>query len=307
MMMSSQHWKKQTTRGLMTPRSKKLKAIDDAFVDYENAVKRNQGTTQALTKLFDALMDWVGKKGAQWRNSTRNSKLEVGGKGTVEALLEQLIAKNPAFKVKAAPYLAKSAPPPPPLMQHGQKNQFKDEDGRWYEIPVQKEENSCGPCSIRIVIKQVRNTEVDEDFLRELVEMVEEGGAYGGSLGSGGVLQTGGAHDWSPSGGGTWLVPGALKSLHPPIACMQGTAVADLLKSSPSKPAIGVVAWDGGGLHYVVAVGLSKDKSKLKILDPFYGLQYAPVAGGAPGKYVPQVNGVAQGSASWHPWVCSVS
>ena len=307
--MSRKHWMDQTRRGLLTPRSKRLEVIDQAFDAYQHAVKVKQGTTKAQTDLFNALIEWIKKKGATWRTSTRNSKIEPGGKGTVETLLNQLIEANPAFRMTAAPYLAQSAAPPPPLMQHGAKNRQKDEDGHWYEIPVQTKENSCGPCSIRLVLQLVRNEDVAEDYLRELVEVAEEGGAYGGTLGQGGVLQTGGAHDWSPSGGGTWLVPAALAGVRPPINCVNSTDAADLLRTTRQKPAIAVVAWTNGGLHYVVAAGPNRAGDKLTILDPFYGVQSVPIVRGALGNYQPvdPNTGVVQADGTWHGWVCRVA
>ncbi len=305
-LMSSQYWKDQTKRGMFTPRSKSLEAIDSAFVAYEDAKRKGQ-TTKALTDLFNALIAWIGKKGSDWRTSTRNSKIEAGGKGTVETLLNQLIELNPSFRGTAAPYLAQMAPPPPALMQLGAKTSQKDIDGGWHEIPIQTEKNSCGPCCIRLVIKLVQNKDVDEGFLRELVEVAEEGGAYGGNLGQGGVLQPGGAHDWSPSGGGTWLVPAALASIRPQIPCTLTTDAQDLLKTTMKKPAIAVVAWTGGGLHYVVAAGPNKNGDRLIILDPFYGTQSAPILPGGLGNYEPvDATGAVKSTAAWHAWVYKV-
>ena len=303
--MKSNHWITQTKRGAFTPRSKKLKAIDDALAAFE----LKKSTPNQVT-LFNALLAWLDSKGADWRSSTRNSKTEPGGKGTVETLLNDVIALNPQFQAKANKYLQLNAPPPPPLMAHGAKNRQKDGDGHWYEIPVQTEENSCGPCSIRMVVKQVKNEEVGEDLLRELVEMAEEGGAYSGSLGTGGVLQTGGAHNWSVTGGGTWLVPAALNAVKIPNSLTQADPIAILLSTTPKKPAIGVVKWDtGGGLHYVVAVGKNTSGNALTILDPFYGVQSVPVAGNVLSKYQP-INvstGAVLAVATWYPWVCKVN
>lgn len=307
-MMTHQHWTTQTKRGLFTPRSKKLEAIDKALAAYEMSVKTKQGTTRTQTDLFNALLTWIESKTGDWRSSTRNSKVEKGGKGTVETLLNDVLALNPAFRVKAVPHLNRASAPPPPLMQHGAKNRHKDEDGNWYEIPVQTKENSCGPCSIRIVVKLVHNHDADEAYLRELVEVAEEGGAYGGTLGQGGVLVTGGAHDWSPSGGGTWLVPAALASVRPAMQCSQGTDPKVLLSTTKKKPAIGVVAWTAGGLHYVVAAGKNASGTKLIVLDPFYGLQYVPIQGGTLGNYEPK-DPATQGTlatGTWHGWVCKV-
>jgi hypothetical protein len=307
-MMTRQHWMTQTKRGLFTPRSKKLEAIDDAFEAYELAVRSRQGTTRASTHLFNTVIEWIKSKGSSWKSSTRNSRIEPGGKGTVETLLNDLLGLNPVFRAQAAPYLSQSAPPPPPLMQYGAKNRQKDVDGGWHEIPVQTQENSCGPCSIRMVIKLVTNQDVGEEYLRELVEMVEEGGAYGGSLGRGGVLQRGGAHDWSPTGGGTWLIPAALDAVRPPIKTSHGADPSVLLQTSKKKPAIGVVKWANGALHYVVAAGRSHDGTKLIILDPYYGVQAAPVVANALGDYCPTnpSNGATLARATWFNWVCKV-
>ncbi|MGE0760229.1 MAG: hypothetical protein AB7O38_24665, partial [Pirellulaceae bacterium] len=157
-------------------------------------------------------------------------------------------------------------------------------------------------------IKLVNNEDVGEEYLRELVEMVEEGGAYGGTLGQGGAMGSGGVHDWSPTGGGTWMVPGALAMVRPPIHATQSADVSQLLKTTKKKPAIGVVSWDAGGLHYVVAAGKSKDGSKLIILDPFYGVQTAPIVSNSLGNYRPvdPNNGAQLGNATWYNWVCKV-
>ena len=268
-MMTYDHWKAQTKRGLTTPRGKALVDLDLAFQAYQAAK-----TTKNLTALFNALIVWIEQKGVNWRNSTRNSKLEDGGVGTVEKLLKDLLAENPAFRGKAAPWLAPQAPRVP-LMEHGARNEHRDEDGHHYQLVVQNKENSCGPASIRIVIKLVKNEDCGEDYLRELVEQAEEGGGYGGSLGGGGVVVSGGAHDWDPTGGGTWLVPAALQAAK--IKCTQGPQLSPLRLTTSKKPAIAVVSWAGGaGLHYVVVAGRTKAAGKLVVLDPFYGLQYAP-------------------------------
>jgi len=305
-MMTSQHWLTQTKRGPLTPRSKKLKAIDDALAAYQ----LNKSTPNKVT-LFNSLIAWLDSKGADWKTSTRNSKKEQpSGKGTVEVLFNDVIALDVQFKVKANKYLALSAAPPPPLMVNGAKNTQKDSDGHWYDIPVQTKENSCGPCSIRLVIKQVQNSDVGEDILRELVEIAEEGGMYGGSLGSGGVVVGGGAHDWSPTGGGTWLVPAALEASKIPNTLMKSNIDSVLLATTPKKPAIAVVAWDGNaGLHYVVAVGKNKAGNILTILDPFYGVQSVAIVGSTLAKYQPKdpANGAILANGAWHPWACKVS
>ena len=309
-MMSSQHWKSQTKRGKLTPRSKRLKAIDNALDAYEQAKKSGSGTVKAQTDLFNALKTWIEHKGNNWKSSTRNSKIEAGGKGTVETLVDDVLKLNPAFRPQVAGYLSQAITPAPVLLQHGVKNKQKDEDGHWYEIPVQTQENSCGPCSIRMLIKLVNNEDADEAYLRELVEVAEEGGAYGGSLGGGGVVQSGGAHDWSPTGGGTWLVPAALDAVRPQIKCSHGIDTGVLLRTTKQKPAIAVVAWTGGGggLHYIVVAGKTSDQSKLVILDPFYGVQSVSIAGSTLADYEPKDpnSGNTLATGTWYNWVCKV-
>jgi hypothetical protein len=307
-LMTSQHWKDQTRRGVLTPRSKTLEAIDKAFLAYDDAKKKSGQTTKAQTDLFKALIAWIETKGTDWRTSTRNSKIEAGGKGTVETLLNQLIDLNPAFRGEGAKFLSQNAPPPPPLMQLGARNTQKDVDGGWHEIPIQTQKNSCGPCSIRLVIKLVQNKDVGEDFLRDLVEMAEEGGAFGGSLGRGGVVISGGAHDWSPSGGGTWLVPAALAAVRPEIAISNSTNPDDLLRTTKKRPAIAVVSWSGGGMHYVVAAGPNRNGDQLIVLDPFYGVQAAPIGPTGLGNYQPVDSaGTVLATATWYNWVCKVN
>ncbi len=305
-MMTYLHWMQQTKRGPSHPRSKKLKAIDKALQAFEQAKKTNKSTVKALLNLFNALLEWIKSKGPEWRYSIRNSKLEPGGKGTVETLLLEVLALNPAFRITAGPYLTVTAPRTP-VMEHGAINRHKDEDGRWYEVPVQSKENSCGPTCIRIVIKLVNNKDVSEEYLRELVEFVEEGGGYSGSLGTTGVLIGGGAHNWDPGGGGTWLIPGALGSVRPAIKATLVTNPNVLLTTAQKKPAIAVVAWTAGGLHYIVVAGKNSAGNKLVILDPFYGLQYVSVAGSTMANYEPKnSSGVALASSTWYPWVCKV-
>jgi hypothetical protein len=307
-MMTYNTWKTETKRGPLTPRSKKLKAIDDAFESYETAKKSGGGTKQQVA-LFDALLNWINGKGAGWKGSTRNSTKDVSNKGTVERLLEDLTKLNPAFKVKAAHLLAAPTPPPRVVLEHGRKFNQRDADGSWHQINVQQKENSCGPCSIRMVIKLVNNEDVGEDYLRELVEMAEEGANYGGNMGDGGVVTTGGAHDWSPNGGGTWLVPAALKGVRPPINAVHTADQTDLLRTTKKRPAIGVVSWTNGGLHYVVVAGLVDGGKKLLILDPFNGVQHMDVtSGGGLSRYKPKDpnSGQQLAEALWYPWVCKV-
>lgn len=305
-MMTSQHWISKTKRGLLVPRSDLLIEIDNAFMAYDQARTGARGSTKELIRLFEAVMNWINSKGSNWRSSTRNSYIENGGKGTVETLLRELITLNRIFEIKAASALGTGGPPPPPLMQHGVIQRQKDEDGHWYHIPIQQEENSCGPASVKIVIKLTQNKDVGEEYLRELAESAEEANKYKGSMGQGGALKAGGSHNWNAGGGGTWMVPQVLKAAK--INCHMSKLQQLLLTTSRKNPAIAVVAWDAGGLHYVVVAGYNTARTKLIILDPLMGVQSVPVNAGILGPYQP-VNQLTQATiarGSWHPWVCKV-
>jgi len=300
-MMSHQHWMERTRRGLMTPRSTRLKAIDGALLSYGN-----KKTLNNQNLLFKAVRDWVKGKGTNWKASTRNSKIERAGMGTVEALLDDLFALQPAYRLELTGYLGSAKLPAPRLMQYGALNSQADEDGHWYEIPVQSEESSCGPCSMRIVIKLVQNESVSEDYLQELVEFVEEGQGFQGSLGKGGVMARGGVHDWSVTGSGSWLIPEALAAAKIPNTT--GTEPNQLLRVTPKQPAIGVVEWQNGGLHYVVAARRTRSADKLVILDAYYGVQHVDIGSGALSDYEPRsANGQVLDRGTRYPTVCAVT
>lgn len=305
-MMTHAHWMQRTKRNAFTPRSKLLENIDDALKAYEKS-----SGIKTRVALFDALIAWLDAKGAGWKTSTRNSKIETGGnKGTVEVLLDDVLALDPQFKIRANKYAqAGKTAVAQPVIAVGNRVRQKNEDNQWFDIPLQTEENSCGPCSVRLVAKLVKNTDVGEDYLQNLVELAEEQGAYKGTLGDGGVVEAGGAHVWDASGNGTWLVPEALKGLQIANTLAEIPPSADLIAATSRTPAIGVVAWDTGGLHYVVSVGKTKVGDKVTILDPYYGIQTVPIVSGKLGKYKPidPTSKVEKGSANWHPWVCSVN
>lgn len=85
-MMTYGQWMKETKRGAFTPRSRQLQAVDNAF---ENLARIK--TPRSEIHLAEILKLWLDSKGAAWKQSTRNST-KVGGKGTVERLVEDLSA-----------------------------------------------------------------------------------------------------------------------------------------------------------------------------------------------------------------------
>jgi hypothetical protein len=94
-MISYKDWMDGTKRGILTPRSSQLKAIDTALKAYED-----QGRTIASLKaVAEKLRVWIQFKGGgdKWRQSTRNSN------GTVARLYNDLAqALGPAFAIAMA-------------------------------------------------------------------------------------------------------------------------------------------------------------------------------------------------------------
>ncbi len=80
--MSKSIWMKETKRGLLTPRSKQLTAIDNALEAYHGS--QNPINLGLLRKMIE---NWMKSKGSSWRKSTRNSK------GTVSQLYRQVCSK----------------------------------------------------------------------------------------------------------------------------------------------------------------------------------------------------------------------
>jgi len=91
-------WKTRTERGFFTPRSKQLKAIDEALKTY-NKVKSEPNKAA----LKDKLDKWIAYKGAGWKTSTRNTD------HVVEELLQAL---NP-YRVAPTGWTAPPLPTDP--------------------------------------------------------------------------------------------------------------------------------------------------------------------------------------------------
>ena len=293
-MMTFEQWKTGTKRNVFTPRSDALKAIDTAFEKWEK-----HKNTPNLLDFSKSVKTWITLKGDKWRTSTRNSN------GTVEKLVADL-AKDPVVGKDFVSLLQLKPKDTKPGI--GKIINQKDPDGHWHMVCFQTEENSCGPACIRIVVKLVHNKDLGEDGLRALVEMAEEGAAYAGSLGLGGVVEASEAHEWGPGGSGTWLVPAALKHVNPPIKATHSKLASTLLTTTKKQPAIGVVSWSNGGMHYVVVAGkLQNVPNAYLVIDPWYGVQTVPVIGNRIGLYKPvNAQGQVQATATWNGWVCKV-
>lgn len=100
-MINYSQWMKETKRGLFTPRSTKLKAIDSAFKKLSlcnTPTKEMKGKKQ----LIDSLILWLDSKDGKWEESTRNSK------GTLKKLIQDL-SKTRYGKGKLTKYLPQIA------------------------------------------------------------------------------------------------------------------------------------------------------------------------------------------------------
>ena len=293
-MMTFEQWKEGTERGFFTPRSSALKAIDGAFEKWQ----KNK-TTPNLVDFSSSVKTWITLKGDKWRTSTRNST------GTVERLVTDL-SSNPIVGREFAPLLgAKTVDNSVGIAKIVSQ---KDADGNWHKVFLQSEENSCGAACIRNVANIVHNDDIGEAGMRAVIEAAEEGVGYAGSLGKGGVVAESGAHDWGPGGEGTWLVPEGLNSLRPAISSVHTSLASTLLTTTRKLPAIGVVEWVGGGMHYVIVAGpLQKTKDAYLVIDPWYGVQKVDVVGGQLAQYKPvdQLDHLKD-TADWYPWVCKV-
>lgn len=320
--MSSQHWMQQTSRGVFTPRSAELKAIDNALRAYEQTGRTPpplgvlvapRGVPPELNALYNALIAWIRSKGDNWRTSTRNTNREVpGGKGTVETLLAQVFQAYPPFRDQAGrecpaavPSFAPPAPPTGLEIPLGAWTRYRDEDGNHHEIPIQTEQMSCGPAAVRIVIKIVQNRDIGADLLCTYVADAEHPGAT--SLGGVGPVTDYGLHSWTTEGTLLTHIPAILGNIRPQIRHNLVRDIGPLLAVQKGHPAIALVQWLGPNTgHFVVAAQRNKLGDKLIILDPLYGLQYVSIAG-CLAPYQPiDKSGSVRATASWYPGVVAI-
>lgn len=97
-MISYNQWMKETKRGLCTPRSSKLKAIDSALKQSSNSTNLTS-ELNARNSLITALISWLESKEGKWEESTRNSK------GSVRTLIKDLSVDRES-RNKLSKYLA---------------------------------------------------------------------------------------------------------------------------------------------------------------------------------------------------------
>jgi hypothetical protein len=150
----------------------------------------------------------------------------------------------------------------------------KDIDNRWWRVPLQQRDMSCGPTSVRITKELYHNQVIAESAMRGLVGMQHTGKANTGQSYSESDIQT--DLVWRQDGTIENLVLPAVKASPFPIPIAHFVhGIAPLRNASRNHPAILGFNWDGGGGHFVVCVGPTKtDPDKFVILDPGSGLEY---------------------------------
>ena len=156
----------------------------------------------------------------------------------------------------------------------------KDFDGNFQPIDRQVNRASCGPACVRMIIKIVNGIDVGEGYIQALIGNSE---GFVSTLGMGGVV--GSARSFANRG--TWNVGEGLDGARPVIRHRYTANVRDLANSSKRKPAIGVIRWQNGGLHYVVVNGPLTTGGRYLVLDPYCGVQYVHIKNGVPGWYHP--------------------
>ena len=176
----------------------------------------------------------------------------------------------------------------------------KDFDGNFHAVDRQVNRNSCGPACVRMVIKIVNGIDVGEHYIQALIGQSE---GYRSTLGIGGVVATARNFDQS----GTWNVGHGLEAARPSIKYRYTANKLELEKSTRQKPAIGVIRWSNGALHYVVVNGPLATGGRYLVLDPYCGVQYVHIKESVPGWYNPinATNNQSYGQAKFvdHCWL----
>ncbi len=175
----------------------------------------------------------------------------------------------------------------------------KDFDGKFHAVVRQNDKKSCGPACVRMIIKIVNKQDVGEGYIQALIG---RGEGHATSLGAGGIVTS----SRSFENVGTWNVGQGLESARPAIKYHYTASKRNLGNSKRQKPAIGVIRWTNGVLHYVVVNGPLSSGGRYLVLDPLCGVQYVHIKNGEPGWYNPTnaTNNQSYGQAKFqdHCW-----
>jgi len=283
--MTYETWMSETSRGVFTPRSAALGAVDAAFSNCKDSMKASLPLRKTL---FDKLELWVKaqeNKGKNWKSSTRNATKDNKGRGTVERLFADFAA-DPIFKPQVAKLNALPVAPAPALggaYVPGKWDHHKDQDGGWHEFIRQQKGNSCVPSTIVMVKRAFHGLsagQLSEEQIRGVMGLEESGNLNQGLSSLSHTAQS--THDWANQGTGPDHAVNVLRANPYPVPGARKLSVrgqglrTDLRKCSSKKPGLIGWLWVAGGGHFTVCCGPTKDDSKLIILDPWNGIQYVP-------------------------------
>ncbi len=184
--------------------------------------------------------------------------------------------------------------PIPPLPAHavapgdayrpGKKDRKADCDGNWHEFIRQEKGNSCVPATVTMMKRAWSGasfTDLSEPQVRGIMGLIESDRMNQGISTISNFAQT--AHNWDVSGTTAELAVKVLKANPFPVrtaycvkaALMSRGKLYDIMQNlTPKKPGLLGWYWRGGGGHATLCIGPSRDGSRLKIIDPWDGIQY---------------------------------
>jgi hypothetical protein len=250
-------WKQRTNRGLLTPRSDELGAVDVALENYDRT--QTPATFQQLKKALD---DWIRLKGPAWRKtSTRNADL------VVQELYDALHPKATASALPAQGWNASAATTG--------WNTVTVVSGRTPQLYRQAFPNECGPSCVATVGRLLGH-QLDITRCRTKVGTIDHNRPPG---------MAHGLHDWKTDWSYMTSLTQALSQDGVRMAHTRKNLDASIYKSfcegrSLANPAILRVAWADGTGHFVVTIGKNGKSGQtfVEILDPCYGYQRVDLA-----------------------------
>jgi hypothetical protein len=281
--MKYQTWKDETSRGVFTPRSTELKALDAEFLLADDTATCGSAQRIRLAKLIKTWTEAQTRKGSSWTRSTRNTTTDSTGKGTVERLMRALLTDMAVAPI-LQPVLNGVAVAPVPVNNAyvpGKWDRAKDQDNHWYEFIRQHKGNSCVCATIVMVKRAVHNlsaNQLSEEEVRGLMALEETGNLNQGISAISSAAQN--HHDWDNVGTGPARAVAVLKVKPHPVDAriLPGKTGQGLLDSinlfTRKKPGLIGWRWSTGGGHFTMCCGPTVDGSRLVIVDPWTGIGY---------------------------------
>jgi len=193
------------------------------------------------------------------------------------------LLKNFPNLAAIASHPSTSTGPSTPGYSPGKWERTKDVDGNWHQYILQEKGNSCGPACVTIVktaLYPQAKSQLREPEVRGIIALHESSKTNEGI--SALSPEAVGLHVWKTVGSSR---PPLIKTLRgKPFSVNSARAgapqldsagmITELRKCSSKRPGIIGVDWSNGSGHWVVCIGETKDKSRLKFLDPWTGVEY---------------------------------